>query len=101
MRRAPRRAALKTPSCRVSRSVRVPAAFCGIVGLRPTPGLTPNYPMPLAWDPGQVHGPLARDAEDTALMLDAMVGASRLSPISVAAPWASALAELERRGDAK
>jgi amidase len=82
-------------------SVRVPAAFCGIVGLRPTPGLTPNYPMPLAWDPGQVHGPLARDAEDAALMLDAMVGASRLSPISVAAPWASALAELERRGDAK
>src|SRR6202034_1497054 len=41
-------------------SIRVPAAFCGIVGIRPTPGLTPNYPMPLAWDPGQVHGPLAR-----------------------------------------
>ena len=82
-------------------SVRVPAAFCGIVGLRPTPGLTPNYPMPLAWDPGQVHGPLARDAEDAALMLDAMVGVSRLSPSSVAAPWASALAELERRGDAR
>jgi amidase len=81
-------------------SVRVPAAFCGIVGLRPTPGLIPNHPMPLAWDPGQVHGPLARDAEDAALMLDAMVGASRLSPSSVPAPWGSALAELERRGDA-
>ena len=82
-------------------SVRVPAAFCGIVGLRPTPGLTPSYPMPLAWDPGQLHGPLARDAEDAALMLDAIAGASPLSPISVAAPRASALAELERRGDAK
>jgi amidase len=82
-------------------SVRVPAAFCGIVGLRPTPGLTPSYPMPLAWDQGQLHGPLARDAEDAALMLDAIAGASPLSPISVAAPWASALAELERRGDAK
>lgn len=82
-------------------SVRVPAAFCGIVGLRPTPGLTPNYPMPLAWDPGQVHGPLARDAEDAALMLDAIGGASRLSPLSAVAPWRSALAELERRGDAK
>jgi amidase len=81
-------------------SARVPAAFCGIVGLRPTPGLTPSYPMPLAWDPGQLHGPLARDAEDAALMLDAIAGASPLSPISVAAPWASALAELERRGDA-
>ena len=71
-------------------SIRIPAAFCGIVGIRPTPGLTPNYPMPLAWDPGQVHGPLARTVEDAALMLDAMVGFSRLSPISVAPPWKSA-----------
>jgi amidase len=71
-------------------SVRMPAAFCGIVGIRPTPGLTPNYPMPLAWDPGQVHGPLARTAEDAARMLDALTGFSRLSPISVAPPWASA-----------
>jgi amidase len=82
-------------------SIRVPAAFCGIVGIRPTPGLVPSYPMPLAWDPGQVNGPLARDAEDAALMLDAMVGFSRLSPISVAPPWTSALAEVERRRDAK
>jgi amidase len=80
-------------------SVRIPAAFCGIVGLRPTPGLIPNHPMPLGWDPGQVHGALGRDAEDTALMLDAMVGFSRLSPISVAPPWTSALAEMERRAD--
>jgi amidase len=82
-------------------SLRVPAAFCGIVGLRPTPGLIPNHPMPLAWDPGQVHGPLARSAEDAALMLDAMVGFSSLSPISVAPPWASALAEVERCTDAR
>jgi amidase len=82
-------------------SIRIPAAFCGIVGIRPTPGLTPNYPMPLAWDPGQVHGPLARSAEDAALLLDAMVGFSRLSPISVAPPWASALADVEQATDAK
>jgi amidase len=82
-------------------SVRVPAAFCGIVGIRPTPGLIPNHPMPLAWDPGQMHGPLARSAEDAALMLDAMVGFSRLSPISVAPPWDSALAIVERCDDAR
>ncbi|MBI1200906.1 MAG: amidase [Rhodopseudomonas sp.] len=82
-------------------SVRMPAAFCGIVGIRPTPGLTPNYPMPLAWDPGQVHGPLARSAEDAALMLDALVGYSPLSPISVAPPWQSALAEVKAAKDAK
>ena len=82
-------------------SIRIPAAFCGIVGIRPTPGLTPNTPMPLAWDPGQVHGALGRDAEDVAFMLDSMVGLSRLSPISVAPPWPSALAEVERAQDAK
>lgn len=82
-------------------SIRIPAAFCGIVGIRPTPGLTPNAPMPLAWDPGQVHGALGRDAEDVAFMLDSMVGLSRLSPISVAPPWASALAEVEGARDAK
>ncbi|MGA7486405.1 MAG: amidase [Xanthobacteraceae bacterium] len=82
-------------------SIRIPAAFCGIVGIRPTPGLTPNHPMPLAWDPGQVHGALGRDAEDVALMLDNIVGPSRLSPISVAPPWSSALAEVARRADAQ
>ena len=82
-------------------SIRIPAAFCGIVGIRPTPGLTPSRPLHLPWDPGQVHGPLARDAEDAALFLDAIVGFSRLSPISVAPPWQSALAELERRDDIK
>lgn len=82
-------------------SIRIPAAFCGIVGIRPTPGLIPNHPSPLLWDPGQVHGPLARTAEDAALVVDAMVGLSRLSPISVAPPWPSALAEVERRNDAR
>jgi amidase len=81
-------------------SIRIPAAFCGIVGIRPTPGLTPNHPTSLLWDPGQVHGPLARTAEDAALVLDAMIGLSRLSPISVAPPWPSALAEVDRCEDA-
>src|SRR6202795_4432993 len=82
-------------------SIRMPASFCGIVGIRPTPGLTPNWPMPLAWDPGQVHGPLARTAEDAALMLDAIAGFSRASPISVAPPWASARAIVAKANDLK
>ena len=81
-------------------SIRIPAAFCGIVGIRPTPGLTPNHPMPLAWDPGQVHGPLGR-VPRTSPGARRMVGLSRVSPISVAPPWASALAEVERCADAR
>jgi amidase len=82
-------------------SIRMPAAFCGILGIRATPGLIPNNPSALAWEPAQVHGPLTRDAEDAALMLDAMIGFTRLSPISVAPPWRSAFAELEQRKDAR
>jgi amidase len=70
-------------------SVRMPAAFNGIVGVRTTPGLIPNDPMPLIGDAGQVHGPLARTAEDAALMLDAMAGFTDSNPISVTPPWTS------------
>jgi amidase len=82
-------------------SIRVPAAFCGIVGVRTTGGLIPNYGMRLPWDGGQVHGPLARSAEDAALMLDAMVGLDPLWPLSAAPPWRSALEIVEQAQDAK
>jgi amidase len=82
-------------------SVRVPAAFCGIVGIRPTPGLVPNHPMPLAWDPGQVHGPLGRAVDDVALMLDAMVGLSPVSPISMPPPWGSCVQAMSRIQDCR
>lgn len=62
-------------------SLRIPASFCGIVGLRPTPGLIPTYPSEYLWDDMQVTGPMARTAEDIALMLDAVAGASPLSPM--------------------
>jgi amidase len=76
-------------------SVRIPAAFCGIVGLRTTGGLIPNTGMHLPWDYGQVHGPLARSAEDAALMLDAMTGVDPLWPISIPPTWQSALDEVK------
>jgi amidase len=82
-------------------SIRIPASFCGIVGIRTTPGLIPNRPLPMPWDPGQVHGPLARSAEDAALMLDAMTGFDPLWPISLPPLWQSARAEVARFDSAK
>jgi amidase len=63
-------------------SVRVPASFCGVLGLRPSPGLVPAYPKVLAWDTLSVIGPLARTVADVALMLSVMAGPDDRAPIS-------------------
>jgi len=65
-------------------SLRIPAAFCGVVGFRTTPGLVPVYPRELAWDHFSVHGPMARTVADTALMLSVIAGPDDRSPISYA-----------------
>ena len=62
-------------------SLRIPAAFCGVVGLRPSPGLVPTWPTDYLWDTLQVTGPMARRAEDVALALQAMAGPGPCSPI--------------------
>lgn len=80
-------------------SIRIPASFCGIAGIRTTPGLVPNQPMHLPGDAGQVHGPLARSADDAALMLDAMVGLDPCWPMSAAPPWSSVRAAMSERKD--
>ncbi len=54
-------------------SIRIPAAFCGIVGLKPTFGRVAVYPPSVFGDVAHV-GPIARTVEDTALMLDAIKG---------------------------
>ena len=71
-------------------SLRTPAAFCGVIGLRTTPGLVTKFPAALPWHDQSVSGPMARSAEDCALLLDAMTGFSLKSPLSVGAPWKSA-----------
>ncbi|MEO5568094.1 MAG: amidase family protein [Gemmatimonadaceae bacterium] len=62
-------------------SLRIPASFCGIVGLRPSPGLVPTDPADWMWDTLQVSGPMARTAEDVALMLQAVAGDSGRAPL--------------------
>ena len=63
-------------------SLRLPAAFCGVVGMRPSPGLVPVWPTDLAWDTYSVQGPMARTVGDLALMLSAIAGADARSPVS-------------------
>jgi len=55
-------------------SLRNPAAFCGIVGFRPTPGLAPNERRAVGMSGLSVLGPMARTAGDVALLLGAMRG---------------------------
>jgi aspartyl-tRNA(Asn)/glutamyl-tRNA(Gln) amidotransferase subunit A len=57
-----------------SGSIRVPAALCGVVGIRPTRGLVPaDGVLPLAWTLDAV-GPLAKDVAGAALLLDIFAG---------------------------
>lgn len=65
-------------------SLRNPASFCGVVGLRPSPGRVPSGPAALPWDSLGVEGPMARNVPDLALLLDAMSGHADLDPLSFA-----------------
>lgn len=55
-------------------SVRIPAAFCGIVGVKPSFGRVPETPGFPGWDHVGHTGPLARTVRDAALVLDAIAG---------------------------
>jgi amidase len=63
-------------------SLRTPAAFCGVVGFRTSPGLIPVYPADLGWDSLSVTGPMARTVGDVALMLSVMAGPDDRAPLS-------------------
>jgi amidase len=67
-------------------SLRNPASFNNVVGLRSAPGRVPVWPAALAWSPFSVQGPMARTVGDVALLLSAMAGPDPRVPIAIAEP---------------
>jgi Asp-tRNA(Asn)/Glu-tRNA(Gln) amidotransferase A subunit family amidase len=71
-------------------SIRIPAAFCGIAGLKPTPGrISAAGHFPLIGHPGGllgVAGPMARTAEDLRLLFLALAGYDSQDPFSAPVP---------------
>jgi len=77
-------------------SLRNPASFCNVVGLRPSAGRVPVWPSTMAWSTLSVEGPMARSAADVALLLSAMAGPDARSPIALAEPGARFASPLDR-----
>ncbi len=67
-------------------SLRNPASFCNVVGLRPSVGRVPAWPTNNAWELTSVGGPMARNVEDLALLLSVLAGPSARSPLSLETP---------------
>jgi len=64
-------------------SLRNPASFCGIVGMRPSIGRVAHTPSAMIDRNLTVHGPMTRNVEDLALLLDAMSGEHAADPLSL------------------
>ncbi|KQM68688.1 amidase [Xylophilus sp. Leaf220] len=63
-------------------SLRIPAAKCGVVGFRPSPGVVPSSRKPLGWTPISVVGPMGRSVADACLQLAATAGVSVSDPLT-------------------
>ncbi|HEX3551041.1 MAG TPA: amidase [Candidatus Elarobacter sp.] len=77
-------------------SLRNPANFCNVVGLRPSVGRVAQWPTEDAWNTLSVCGPMARTVEDVALYLSVIAGADPRDPISLAEDPAQFREPLER-----
>lgn len=77
-------------------SLRNPAAFCGVVGIRPAPGRVPEAVETNAWSTLSVAGPMARTVADAALLLSVMAGPDPRSPISIDQPGERFAGSLDR-----
>jgi amidase len=67
-------------------SLRNPANFCNVVGLRPSPGRVPAWPVSDVADVLAVEGPMARTVADVALLLMAQAGPDPRAPLALDAP---------------
>ena len=67
-------------------SLRNPASFCNVVGLRPSLGRVPDWPTDNAWETTSVAGPMARNVEDLALLLSVMAGPDPRVPAALSEP---------------
>lgn len=65
-------------------SLRNPASFCNVVGLRPSPGRVPAWPVANTWSPLSVVGPMGRTVADTALLLAVLSGPDPRVPLALA-----------------
>ncbi|PPA74497.1 amidase [Achromobacter spanius] len=77
-------------------SLRNPASFCNVVGLRPSPGRVPQWPTASPYNALTVAGPMARTVADVALLLAATAGPDARDPLTVDQDPARFLASLER-----
>jgi amidase len=77
-------------------SLRNPASFCNVVGLRASFGRVPVWPTPAPWCPLIAHGPMARTVQDVALMMAAMAGPDDRVPVCHQESGAVYLRPLER-----
>lgn len=76
-------------------SLRRPASFCSVVGLRPSPGRVTRGTVNNLHAPLSVQGPMARTVGDVALFLDAMAGHCSRDPLTFDAPVRSFLSAVE------
>jgi amidase len=67
-------------------SLRNPASFCNVVGLRPSPGRVPRWPVTDPADILGVQGPMARTVADTALLLAVQSGPDPRAALALDAP---------------
>ena len=76
-------------------SIRIPASFCGVFGLKPTFGRVPVLPGFGGWRTLSHTGPIARTVRDAALMFDVMAGPHEIDRVSLPESPTSCLSELE------